>query len=105
MAQLAGGETAISDGHVHFFLIVFIPHWRRRRIWPPRRIWRLMPGDEASVSAAVRAYPERFFGYFMVNPLSDDALAQCVGQRFDQVNFRIQRFARRLPLRAPARFI
>jgi predicted TIM-barrel fold metal-dependent hydrolase len=28
-----------------------------------------IPGDEASVEVAVHAYPERFFGYFMVNPL------------------------------------
>ncbi|SRR5579864_284079 len=27
-----------------------------------------VPGDEASVAAAVRAYPERFYGYFMVDP-------------------------------------
>jgi uncharacterized protein len=27
-----------------------------------------VPGDEASVAAAVRAYPDRFFAYAMVNP-------------------------------------
>lgn len=32
------------------------------------------PGDEASVSAAVSTSPERFFGYFMLNPLQTDAL-------------------------------
>lgn len=32
-----------------------------------------LPGDEASVSAAVQAFPHRFFGYFMVNPLAADA--------------------------------
>ena len=32
------------------------------------------PGDEASVAAAVRAYPHRFFGYFMLDPLQPDAL-------------------------------
>jgi predicted TIM-barrel fold metal-dependent hydrolase len=31
------------------------------------------PGDEASTAAAVAAYPERFFGYFMVDPLQADA--------------------------------
>ena len=31
-------------------------------------------GDEASVSAAVSAYPDRFFGYFMLDPLQPDAL-------------------------------
>jgi predicted TIM-barrel fold metal-dependent hydrolase len=30
-------------------------------------------GDEASVSEAVAAHPERFFGYFMLNPLAPDA--------------------------------
>jgi hypothetical protein len=42
-----------------------------------------MPGDEGSVSAAVRAYPERFFGYFMVNPLADDALARIQAAALD----------------------
>jgi len=32
-----------------------------------------LPGDEASVEAAVAAYPDRFYGYFMVNPLAPDA--------------------------------
>jgi uncharacterized protein len=32
-----------------------------------------IPGDEASVSAAVGAHPERFYGHFMVNPLAEDA--------------------------------
>lgn len=29
-----------------------------------------IPGDEASVAAAVAAFPDRFRGYFMVNPLA-----------------------------------
>lgn len=33
-----------------------------------------VPGDEASVEAAVSAFPDRFFGYFMVNPLEEGAL-------------------------------
>jgi hypothetical protein len=33
-----------------------------------------VPGDEASVSAAVSAHPARFYGYFMLNPLHADAL-------------------------------
>src|SRR5450432_4265873 len=33
-----------------------------------------VPGDEASVAAAVAARPDRFFGYFMLNPLDDGAL-------------------------------
>ena len=32
-----------------------------------------IPGDEASVAAAVRSHPERFFGYFMVDPTATDA--------------------------------
>lgn len=32
------------------------------------------PGDEASVAAAVRAYPTRFYGYFMLDPTQPDAL-------------------------------
>ncbi len=32
------------------------------------------PGDEASVAAAVAAYPHRFFGYFMLDPLQPDSL-------------------------------
>lgn len=32
------------------------------------------PGDEASVTAAVAAYPQRFFGYFMLDPLDSGAL-------------------------------
>ena len=35
-----------------------------------------MPGDEDSVEAAVGAYPERFYGYFMVDPTQPDALAR-----------------------------
>src|SRR5205823_12744635 len=29
-----------------------------------------IPGDEQSVAAAARAYPDRFYGYFMVNPVA-----------------------------------
>jgi uncharacterized protein len=31
-----------------------------------------IPGDEDSVGAAVAAYPERFWGFFMANPLASD---------------------------------
>ena len=34
-----------------------------------------VPGDAASVIAAVRKYPQRFFGYTMVNPLQPDTLS------------------------------
>lgn len=37
------------------------------------------PGDECSVEAAVAAYPRRFFGYAMVNPLAEDAVARVQG--------------------------
>jgi predicted TIM-barrel fold metal-dependent hydrolase len=33
-----------------------------------------VPGDEASVAAAVAARPDRFFGYFMLNPMEEGAL-------------------------------
>jgi predicted TIM-barrel fold metal-dependent hydrolase len=35
-----------------------------------------VPGDESSVEAAVSAFPDRFYGYFMVNPLEDGAAAR-----------------------------
>jgi len=35
-----------------------------------------VPGDHPSVMAAVAKYPQRFFGYMMVNPAAPDALAQ-----------------------------
>lgn len=34
-----------------------------------------LPGDHASVAAAVNAFPERFYGQFMINPRSPDAPA------------------------------
>jgi uncharacterized protein len=35
-----------------------------------------VPGDEASVCAAVQVDPARLFGYFMLNPLAEDAAAR-----------------------------
>ncbi len=32
-----------------------------------------IPGDEGSVSAAIAEYPDRFYGYYMCNPLAPDA--------------------------------
>jgi predicted TIM-barrel fold metal-dependent hydrolase len=32
-----------------------------------------LPGDHSSVAAAVHAFPQRFFGYFLVNPLAENA--------------------------------
>ena len=37
-----------------------------------------LPGDEASVEAAVAAFPDRFYGYFMVNPL-EEGVADRIG--------------------------
>jgi uncharacterized protein len=33
-----------------------------------------IPGDEESVSTAVRRHPDRFVGFFMVNPAADDSV-------------------------------
>ena len=38
-----------------------------------------IPADEASVAAAIREFPERFHGYFMVNPLAPEALDRVEG--------------------------
>jgi len=35
-----------------------------------------VPGDEDSVAAAARAYPERIIPYFMLNPTTDEAPAR-----------------------------
>jgi uncharacterized protein len=35
-----------------------------------------IPGDEDSVAAAVSLYPERFYGYFMANPVAPDGIAR-----------------------------
>ena len=37
-----------------------------------------IPGDERSVAAAVSCYPDRFYGYFMVNPTASDAAQRVV---------------------------
>ncbi len=38
-----------------------------------------IPGDEDSVAAALAAFPGRFYGYFMVNPLAPDVVARVQG--------------------------
>ena len=38
-----------------------------------------VPGDQSSVRAAVTAFPQRFYGYAMVNPLADGATAVLEG--------------------------
>jgi uncharacterized protein len=35
-----------------------------------------VPGDEASVATVLAAYPASFVGFFMVNPLADDAVGR-----------------------------
>ncbi len=41
-----------------------------------------LPGDEGSVAEAIAAYPERFFGYFFLNPMMDNA-ADILRKAFD----------------------
>ena len=38
-----------------------------------------LPGDEPSVAAAVARFPQRFYGYFMVNPTAPEALERVEG--------------------------
>jgi len=46
-----------------------------------------LPGDEGSVADAVRAYPQRLIGYFMLNPLAADALDRA-RQAFEKLGLR-----------------
>ncbi len=46
-----------------------------------------VPGDEDSVAAAARAYPDRIIPYFMLNPTADDALAR-VERAFSELGFK-----------------
>ena len=46
-----------------------------------------LPGDEDSAAAAVRAFPDRFTGYFLANPLAPDAL-QRTRRAFDECGLR-----------------
>ena len=46
-----------------------------------------VPGDEDSVADAVRRHPGRFIGYFMINPLADDALGR-VRRAIDELGLR-----------------
>lgn len=46
-----------------------------------------VPGDEASVAEAVRRYPARFAGAFMVNPNAPDAVARTI-RAFDELDMR-----------------
>ncbi len=38
-----------------------------------------LPGDEDSVAAAIAAFPGRFYGYFMVNPLAPEVVPRVQG--------------------------
>jgi predicted TIM-barrel fold metal-dependent hydrolase len=46
-----------------------------------------VPGDEESVAAAVSKYPDRFVGYFVVNPLAPDAPERTV-RAFSELDLR-----------------
>lgn len=46
-----------------------------------------IPGDEASVAAAVARHPARFVGFFMFNPAAPDA-AQRLDRAFGELNLR-----------------
>jgi uncharacterized protein len=46
-----------------------------------------VPGDEASVGAAVARYPRRFTGWFMVDPTRDGA-SERVARAFDELGLR-----------------
>lgn len=46
-----------------------------------------VPGDEAAVGDAVRAFPDRFYGYFMLNPLADGALERAT-TAFEELGLR-----------------
>ncbi len=43
-----------------------------------------IPGDEQSAADVVRAFPERFYGYFMLNPLAPDAVERA-GKAFEEL--------------------
>jgi uncharacterized protein len=91
------GDIRICDAHVHFLSHAFfaslgktVEDWQMPPEDPARlaEIWASeldrhgvsraaliasVPGDEASVAAAVARCPDRFLGYFMVNPVEPDA--------------------------------
>jgi len=46
-----------------------------------------LPGDEPAVADAVRAFPDRIHGYFMLNPLAPDAVER-VGRALDTLGLR-----------------
>ncbi len=46
-----------------------------------------LPGDEAAVADAVRAFPDRIHGYFMLNPLAPDAVERA-GRALDTLGLR-----------------
>ncbi len=102
MAHTPWGELPVSDAHVHFFSHNFYAGLLRQRQAETQLDWDIPPpdpaalaerwvreldvngvrracliasvhGDEDSVAAAVSLYPDRFFGYFMLDPLQPDA--------------------------------
>ena len=93
------GQLRVADAHIHFFSHRFFellggqpPGWDIPAEDPvalaDRWVSELdqhglaraaliasLPGDAASVAAALTAHPSRFFGYFMVNPVAPGAAA------------------------------
>src|SRR6202051_3218145 len=73
--QSPWGPLVVADAHVHFFshrfFEILAETWAReldRHGVNRAALIASAPGDEASVTAAVRAHPDRFFAYAMVNP-------------------------------------
>src|SRR5437763_1079778 len=90
------GGPASSDPEAAVEQIARILDWTAPPPEPPQlaRIWAReldrhgvgraaliasVPGDEPSVVAAVTTCPERFYGYFMLNPLAPEAIDRLEG--------------------------
>ncbi len=103
------GEFPVADAHVHFFSPQFFIRLSAQATLPPSSLgWDLpggspgdlaaqwaaeldrhgvehaaliasIHGDEASVAAAVAAYPARFYGYFMLDPTQPGAVERIAG--------------------------
>ena len=46
-----------------------------------------VPGDESSAGDVVRAFPERFYGYFMLNPIAEGAVSRA-GRAFEELGLK-----------------
>lgn len=106
MIDTPWGLLPVADAHVHFFSHKFFAslaqqtsatvddvlarlHWQLPELLADAWVREFdkhgveksvliasIPGDGDSVIEAVRRYPQRFYGYMMVNPLAADAAAQ-----------------------------